>query len=254
MALLPDIAVTRRFRVPARAVTARPVPAHATQLVVVIAPSWNAWRARLLRYERTPGQPWKPVGDAVPVVLGHAGYGWGDGLHGAGAPAGHEGPLKREGDGRSPAGVFALGIVHGYATAPPAALTLPYRQATARERCVDDPGSPSYNRVVSLGVVRESWKSAELMRRADDMYELALDIEHNRSPVVPGHGSCIFAHAWAGPEMPVTGCTGLSKPELARLITWLKPETSAWVALPQTEYETLRNDWDLPQISPASEL
>ena len=179
-------------------------------------------------------------------MLGHAGYAWGDGLHGVGAPVGHTGPIKREGDGRSPAGVFALGTVHGYAPAPPASLSLPYRHATARDRCVDDPGSSYYNRVVSLGSGVESWKSAEHMRRSDDMYELALDIEHNRDPVVPGHGSCIFAHAWAGPDVPVTGCTGLAKQDLQQLLSWLKPDSSAWIALPQTEYERLRNDWGLP--------
>ena len=247
MALLPDIPVTRRFRVPpARALANKPIPAHVTQLITVIADGWNTWRARLQRYERAPGQAFRAVGAAMPVVLGHAGYGWGDGLHGRGAPANRPGPQKREGDGRSPAGVFALGTVHGYAASAPAGLTLPYQHATVQARCVDDPASAHYNRVVSLGVVHETWKSAELMLRADDMYELALDVEHNRDPVVPGHGSCIFVHVWAGPQTPVTGCTGLAKSELRRLLTWLKPDSSAWVALPQTEYETHRNDWGLP--------
>lgn len=247
MALLPDVPVTRRFRIPAqRASTRKPIGANVTQLVTVLADGWNDWHARLQRYERAPGQAFRPVGDTMSVVLGHAGYGWGDGLHGHGAPPGRSGPVKREGDGRSPAGVFALGTVHGYAVAAPAELKLPYQQATAQTRCVDDPNSARYNQVVAVGVVPETWKSAELMLRADDMYELALDIEHNRDPVVPGHGSCIFVHAWAGPQVPVTGCTGLAQSDLRRLLLWLKPASSAWVALPRTEYESLRNDWALP--------
>ena len=245
MALLPDIPVTRRFRVPIRRSQLQAIGAHVTQLVTVIAADWNAWHAQLQRYERAAGQAFVKVGAPMNVVLGHAGYGWGDGLHGAGAPPGRPGPVKREGDGRSPAGIFALGTVHGYAPSAPS-IRLPYRQATARDRCVDDPESSHYNRIVSLGAVRESWKSAEHMRRADDMYELALDIEHNRNPVVPGHGSCIFAHAWAGPEVPVTGCTGLAKADLQLLLTWLKPGSSAWVALPESEYRTLRKNWELP--------
>jgi uncharacterized protein YijF (DUF1287 family)/L,D-peptidoglycan transpeptidase YkuD (ErfK/YbiS/YcfS/YnhG family) len=255
MALLPDIVVTQRYRVPPRRASVRkPIAAHITQLITVTAEGWNTWRARLQRYQRAAGGVFRAVGPAMPAVLGHGGYGWGDGLHGSGAPVGRGGPVKREGDGRSPAGVFALGTVHGYAPVAPRSLTLPYRHATAQERCVDDPSSAHYNQVVSTSVVRETWKSAELMLRADDMYELALDIEHNRSPIVPGHGSCIFAHAWAGPQVPVTGCTGLAKSDLRQLLTWLKPDSSAWVALPQGEYEQLRNDWNCPKTGLGSAI
>jgi hypothetical protein len=186
------------------------------------------------------------LGRAAPeLALGGAGYGWGDGLHGRGAPPRREGPIKREGDRRSPAGVFSLGTVYGYA-ATASALRLPYRQATADTRCVDDPGSAHYNQIVSIAETGERWRSAELMRRHDDLYELALEIEHNRSPVRAGHGSCIFAHVWAGPDVAVTGCTGFAKPDLRRLLEWLKPRSAAWVALPQEEYLTLRAAWGLP--------
>lgn len=223
---------------------AGPIVASVTQLVVVLSPDFADHRARALRYEREPGGAFRRVGEPIPAVLGAAGYGWGDGLHGRGAPPGRQGPVKREGDRRSPAGVFTLGTVHGYAAAAPE-LRLPYRQATATERCVDDPGSPHYNQVVSITETGERWRSAEIMRRDDDLYELALEIEHNRSPVSAGHGSCIFAHVWAGPDVPVTGCTAFSKAELRRLLEWLKPG-AAWVALPKAEYRALRAAWGLP--------
>jgi L,D-peptidoglycan transpeptidase YkuD (ErfK/YbiS/YcfS/YnhG family) len=150
---------------------------------------------------------------------------------------------------RSPAGVFALGTVHGYAAAAPSGLSLPYRQANAAQRCVDDPRSTQYNRIVEPGVDvgarGETWSSAERMRRDDAAYELALDIEHNRSPVVAGHGSCIFAHVWANPETPVAGCTGMALPLLRQVLTWIKPG-ALWVALPVQEYEALRACWKLP--------
>jgi D-alanyl-D-alanine dipeptidase len=185
------------------------------------------------------------VGTALPAVLGAAGYGWGAGLHGRGAPPGRQGPLKREGDLRSPAGVFRVGTVHGYAATMPG-LRLPYRQATADARCVDDPSSAYYNQIVSIAETGERWRSAEIMLRHDDLYELALDIEHNRSPIRPGSGSCIFAHVWAGREVPVSGCTALSKADLRGLLEWLKPESAAWVALPEAEYVALRATWGLP--------
>jgi D-alanyl-D-alanine dipeptidase len=154
--------------------------------------------------------------------------------------------VKREGDGRSPAGAFALGSVHGYAAAPGIALQLPYQRATADVRCVDDPGSVYYNQIVSLDEAKDAFSSAERMLRDDALYELALDIEHNRHPVRPGHGSCIFAHLWSGSNTPVHGCTGLAKPDLQTLLTWLRPGEAAWIALPESELAALHARWGLP--------
>ncbi|MEY4578506.1 MAG: hypothetical protein RL701_3209 [Pseudomonadota bacterium] len=244
MDLLSFVPVTERFRVPARAHAAGPIAATTTRLVVVLASGFETWHARLQRYERTPGASWKPVGAAMPAVLGGAGYGWGDGLHGSGAPAGRPGPQKREGDKRSPAGVFALGTLHGYA-ATADNLRLTYRQADAHARCVDDPNSALYNQIVTATNTAGQFRSAEHMLRDDDLYEFALDLEHNRAPVTPGHGSCIFVHVWGGPDVPVTGCTALSKTDLQTLLVWLKPD-AAWVALPESEYRALRDLWALP--------
>ncbi|HEU4582428.1 MAG TPA: DUF1287 domain-containing protein [Polyangiaceae bacterium] len=244
MDLLSYIPVMQRFRVPP-ARPAGPVAANISQLVLVTSDDFTDWHGRLQRYERSPGKPFRRVGAAEPVVLGAAGYGWGDGLHGRGAPAQRPGPLKREGDLRSPAGVFALGTLHGYAAAL-RGVRLPYQQASAAQRCVDDPASPHYNRIVSIDETGEPWRSAEHMLRDDGLYELALDIEHNRAPVTPGHGSCIFAHVWAGPDVPVSGCTALAKSDLRRLLAWLKPDAAVWVALPEPEYRALRAEWGLP--------
>lgn len=250
MNLLTFVPVTQRFRVPPsskrdgeRAQVSRLIADSVTQLVVVRSPSFSDFHARVQRYERAPGKAFRGVGAAMRAVLGSAGYGWGDGVHGQGAPRGREGPLKREGDLRSPAGIFALGTVHGYGTRP--ALQLRYQESNDAQRCVDDPGSAHYNHVVSIAGISETWRSAEHMLRTDDMYELALDLEHNKAPVVPGHGSCIFAHVWGGPNVPVTGCTALAKSDLRSLLTWLKPG-ALWVALPEPEYQALRSAWGLP--------
>ena len=253
------VPVTHRFRAlpragaaasegetgPAPALGAGPIPPHVTQLVVVLSTDFDDWHARVQRYERKPGESFRRVGSPVSAVLGAAGFGWGDGLHGDGPPAGRQGPLKREGDLRSPAGVFSLGTVHGYA-ASAGALRMPYQQATADQRCVDDPGSPSYNQIVNVPASGAPWRSAEHMLRDDGLYELALDIEHNKAPVSPGKGSCIFAHVWSGPEQPVTGCTAFARADLRRLLEWLKPKSAAWVALPRAEYLALRFQWGLP--------
>ena len=76
---------------------------NALQLLLVIAPDWTGRDARLFRYTRHDalGQ-WLTEGEAIPVSLGRSGLAPAACLadDNAGAP-----PPKREGDGRSPAGI-----------------------------------------------------------------------------------------------------------------------------------------------------
>lgn len=223
-----------------------PIPADKTQLVTVVTEDWNRFQAELRRYERSPGKAWRPVGPAIDVVLGREGYGWGRGLHGGGAPAERAGPIKREGDGRSPAGVFEIGAAYGY-DAVREGVALPYVQATSELRCVDDPASRHYNHIVSTAHTAVDWKSAEYMRRDDELYEIAIVVEHNTQPIEPGAGSCIFIHVWRGPDSGMTGCTAMPWGTLETIASWLKPNATALVALPRGEYDALRGPWQLPR-------
>ena len=172
---------------------AAPIDDDMRQVVTVVSDGWNDFRAVLQRYERTRDKKWRRVGHPVDVVLGRQGYGWGRGLHGTGAPQGRPGPSKREGDGRSPAGVFAIGNAYGYAASRDD-ISLPYTQATDELRCVDDPKSSHYNRIVSTTDTPIDWQSAEHMRRDDDLYMLTIVVAHNAAPTKAGAGSCIFLH------------------------------------------------------------
>jgi len=222
-----------------------PIPSGKTQLVTVVSPDWDDFRAKLARYERSPGQAWKRVGPPIDVVLGREGYGWGRGLHGGGAPARRPGPIKREGDGRSPAGVFDIGTAYGYDAAREG-VSLPYVQATPELRCVDDPKSRHYNRIVSTANTAIDWQSAEHMRRQDELYAIAIVVEHNTKQTKPGAGSCIFIHVWRGPDSGMTGCTAMPMGTLEAFAGWLQPNAAVLVALPQSEYEALRRPWGLP--------
>lgn len=247
MELLSWVTVTHRFRLPGNRAKAAPIHPLRTQLITAVADDWNTHRAVLRRYARDPGQAWQPIGKPVPAVIGRAGYGWGRGLHGPAAPAGRPGPTKQEGDLRSPAGVFALGKAYGYGERPNT-LQLPYVRAQGDLRCVDDPASPQYNRIVSLSDTPKSWRSAEHMRREDDLYELAIVVAHNTRDRRRGGGSCIFLHVWAGPDVPVTGCTAMSKQALWSLAAWLQPNGAALVSLPRSEYAALADAWSLPPL------
>jgi D-alanyl-D-alanine dipeptidase len=125
-------------------------------------------------------------------------------------------------------------------------VSLPYVQATPELRCVDDPRSRHYNRIVSTAGTTIDWQSAEYMRREDELYAIAIVVEHNTKQTEPGAGSCIFIHVWRGPESGMTGCTAMPMDTLEAFTGWLQPNAAALVALPRSEYEALKRRWRLP--------
>lgn len=198
------------------------LPAKSRQALVVIAPSWNASRATLQRWERaSPTATWKPVGKAVPVMIGERGLGWGIGLHRV-APS-EAGPRKAEGDRRAPAGVFALTSAFG--KAEHAVGRLPWQKVTPTLEAIDDSQSRYYNRIVDRArVATPDWHSSERMATIPD-YALGIVVAHNPQHQ-PGAGSCIFIHLWLGQRPGTAGCTVLRESDLLALLRWLDPERS----------------------------
>ena len=219
---------------------------NARQLVLVTTPDWNSTHGELRTFSRKDGG-WKVDGDTIPVVIGRAGAAWGLGLHPA--QAGH---AKQEGDGRSPAGVFAIGTAFGYAAS--AATAMPYAALTVDDYCVDVSGSPLYNRIVDARKVGAAAVagSTEPMRRdlhadGDQAYKIGFVIEQNPRGVKDA-GSCVFAHLWKSADSSTAGCTAMTEVAMRKLVGWLKPEDHpVFVLLPQSEYSRLRTTWDLPE-------
>ncbi len=216
----------------------------ARQLVLVVTPSWDAPAGTLTAYARpAPGAAWTPALAETPAGVGRGGLGWGRGLHG-GPRA--DGPAKREGDGRAPAGLFALPLAYAAPGAPgsPAFTVLP---SSAGLVCVDDAASAHYNRIVDTAAVPRDWTSAEDMLRPDGLYRQALLVDHNPAPAAPGGGSCIFLHVRRGPDAPTAGCTALDAASLEALVAWLDAGAGPVLAqLPLVEYQRLREVWGLP--------
>jgi D-alanyl-D-alanine dipeptidase len=158
----------------------------------------------------------------MPVELGRHGLAWGLGIH---PLTGAEKPLKREGDGKAPAGIFRMRHAFGYA--PPGEvpwIRLPYRQVHPGTLCIDDPASASYNRILETGDTAPDWHSHEAMLREDGLYRLR-----------------------RGPASPTEGCTALAEPDLERVLRWLDPEARpVLIQLPGEEYEKRRKTWSLP--------
>lgn len=220
--------------------------ADSRQLLVVTVPTWNSTTGQLQRFERSlAGDAWKKLGAPIEVSIGRSGFAWGAGLHTV--PTKTDGGTKKEGDGRSPAGIFSLMNAFGYApTNEMAGLKIPYEQCTSDLRCVDDAASPDYNRIIPEPKTGAPWKSAEIMRRDDELYRLGIVVAHNQSPRVGGGGSCIFLHIWTGPGGTTSGCTAMAKSDIELLARWLdaskQPRLVQW---PETERADLATLWKL---------
>ena len=220
----------------------------ADALITVVAEEWGSTQVQVRSWSRHAPRgmvdegadlgvrPWAPDGDAFDAVIGRGGLAWGIGLHGEGAPAGHTGPVKREGDGASPAGAFRLGQAFGFEPAPG------HRVLDEQTECVDDPKSASYNEIVER-TGSADWTSSEHMRSVGE-YALGAFVEHNPKRA-PGAGSCIFLHVWDGPDSTTVGCTAMPRERLEQLLDGLAKNT-VLVQLPKAEYEALRKPWGLP--------
>ena len=212
----------------------------------MITPDWDGVDGTLRRYERAAlTGPWISVGSPIAIVVGTSGMAWDAAWH---DPQVVPGPVKQEGDGRSPAGVFTLSRAFGYeSSSAQAARKLQYVQATDSLDCVDDPRSRYYNQLVDRSAVQPDWASSEQMRRPDDLYRLGVVVDYNVQPVVSGAGSCIFLHIWNGLGRGTAGCTAMTADAMAGVIAWLDPEAHpVLVQFPQAVFERLREAWRLP--------
>ncbi len=224
--------------------------ASSRQLIIVTTKTWNAVDGELRRYERDDvKKDWRSAGEKIPIVVGRNGMAWGKGLHGE-PPRSEKAPspVKKEGDGRAPAGIFSLSSAFGYAPRRQAGgLKLPYAQATATLECVDDPRSAQYNRIIDrAGVKNPDWKSSERMRRDDEQYRWGVVVDHNAKGE-SGCGSCIFLHIWDAPGKGTAGCTAMEAAKMEELLRWLDAEKGpVLVQLPHAEFERLRQVWGLP--------
>jgi D-alanyl-D-alanine dipeptidase len=216
----------------------------ARQIVLVVTPGWDSTAGTLRRFTReSDGDAWRPVGAAVPIVVGRTGVAWDD----AQKQVATGEPVKREGDGRSPAGAFALDTAFGFDIRQIVSwVRLPYVQLRTSTECVDDSRSAHYNTIVNRdSVARVDWASSERMREIDQ-YAYGVHVAYN-APPRPSRGSCIFLHIWAGPASVTAGCTAMDERALRELMGWIDPQRRPMlVQLPSGALNRMRERWRLP--------
>jgi L,D-peptidoglycan transpeptidase YkuD (ErfK/YbiS/YcfS/YnhG family)/D-alanyl-D-alanine dipeptidase len=158
-------------------------------------------RAYLSLYELTNGS-WVIV-DEMPANIGRNGMG-----------------KTREGDQKSPTGIFSLGSAFGTAP-PPAGISYPYRMLTEDDYWVDDSRSQLYNQWVRFkeGYWKD-WNSAECLAQETVAYKYAVVVNYNPARE-PGKGSAVFLHVRTGENTPTQGCTAVSEANIFQILQWL---------------------------------
>jgi L,D-peptidoglycan transpeptidase YkuD (ErfK/YbiS/YcfS/YnhG family) len=218
---------------------------HTEQLMVVLTSGWDTLQGKLYAYKKLNGK-WK-LQFSNAVVVGTKGLGIGDGV----IPLTVNGaPVKKEGDKKSPAGIFTIGTAFGYADKKDARwIKNRYVRAFDTLICVDDVQSTYYNTLVDKDTAKAAYNSFEYMHLKKDYYKWGLFINHNSGKVVPGDGSCIFMHIWGNDQEGTDGCTAMKEVNILRVLHWINARNHPLlVQMPVDEYKKLRKVYGLPVV------
>ena len=130
---------------------------------------------------------------------------------------------KKEGDLKTPAGIFELGKI--YYRPDRIEKPLSMLQTTTIKKNMgwcDDPKSKYYNKLIKI---KKNFKiNHEKLYRKDNKYDIFILIKHNYKKVIKNQGSAIFLHLTKN-YLPTKGCVALSKKDFLILIKLINKKT-----------------------------
>jgi L,D-peptidoglycan transpeptidase YkuD (ErfK/YbiS/YcfS/YnhG family) len=179
-----------------------------TQIILVVDNSSFLFTRTTLYAMETRENNWQMAFEPFNAVIGRNGF----------ATTGE----KKEGDGKTPSGIYPLKMTFGYGES--AKTKMPYRQSLADDIWVDDTYDEDYNRWAKKSETPAA--SYEIMKREDNLYKYGIVIEYNTDPVIRGNGSAIFLHIWKGEGIPTAGCVAVSEEDIIRILGWIDPAES----------------------------
>lgn len=229
------------------------LPKDTSQLVIGIAPAWNAKTAIIYRFERRRNGRWKQLGETWSSNIGRKGLAAGRGLLDWCGP---DSERKLENDKKAPAGAFYIGETYGFGdgltNAPPGKMT----PLTPTMSCISDPNSQWYNRIVDTETVESDWNWTRPLWRKDKVKSRTIVIGLNgatdpdQNNPMPGEGSCVLFHVERAGR-PSVGCTTLPATHLDELVAWLSPKFKpVYMLMTREQYDELAS----PKLSGLPEL
>jgi L,D-peptidoglycan transpeptidase YkuD (ErfK/YbiS/YcfS/YnhG family) len=225
------------------------VAENSLQLLVVTSSDWASKTATLRKYERkTKSDQWHAVGEPIDVVVGKNGMGWGKDLA---KFSGADEPNKKEGDGKSPAGLFFVGSPFGFD--PSSAKN--YRQLKDSTYCVDDQDSKFYNQIIDTHDPKiTSNPSHNEKMRNQESYKIGAEIKYPSSRK-QATGSCIFMHIWKDSAHGTDGCVAMEEKNIRELVKWLNPKSKPVIVLmPLLTYDKVQVCLGLPSLGNATDV
>jgi L,D-peptidoglycan transpeptidase YkuD (ErfK/YbiS/YcfS/YnhG family) len=88
----------------------------------------------------------------------------------------------------------------------------------------DDIGSKNYNKYLNINNQPSPKIGFEKLWRADNAYDIVIQISHNTNPTIKNKGSAIFIHCSFEDFRSTAGCVALKKRDLIFLIKNLKSD------------------------------
>jgi len=125
---------------------------------------------------------------------------------------------KKEGDKKTPAGIFSLGKIF-YQKDKIKNLKTQLKKIIIKKNMAwcDDPRNKFYNKLI---VTND--KSKEKLFRKDNLYDIIIVINYNIRPVKKNKGSAIFIHLSRKNYSGTMGCIALNKKDLIEILKSLK--------------------------------
>ena len=126
----------------------------------------------------------------------------------------------REGDGKTPLGIFHFTKAFGIAPDPGCAL--PYTQVDATHYWVGDNASPLYNQFTSTTDGADfDLRESEHIIDYGQPYQYCLNISYNEDGK-PGLGSAIFLHCYSH-NTSTAGCVAIPEEKMRELLRMVRP-------------------------------
>ncbi|WP_352923779.1 L,D-transpeptidase family protein [Peribacillus simplex] len=175
-----------------------------SQVVSVTGKAMSDTKITIQTYEKKQGE-WRRALKKMEGVIGKNGFTM----------------SKKEGDGKSPVGIYSFGTAFGSETKP-AGMKMSYKKTNKYDYWIDDQTSIDYNKWKTYkGNPAGKWKSFERMNH--ELYKYGAVINYNTNPVIKGKGSAIFLHVWRGDTKPTAGCTATAEKNVLSLLIWMDP-------------------------------
>jgi len=133
---------------------------------------------------------------------------------------------KKEGDLATPKGVFTLGLLY-YRKDKVRSFKCRIKKKIIKKNMgwCNDVKSKKYNREIKLPYKYK----AEKLYRSDKIYDIFININHNKFPVIKGKGSAIFLHLTNKKYKGTEGCVGVTKKDFLKILPTIKKNTKIMI-------------------------